>query len=132
MTADAIAKKNELIALSLLRRILYFNFHMVPPAYSRYLQSLMLEGSEPLEGLSKLYHELQQSVGWARYAEDDMGKACEMMEKEDLEGFEGVRNKVHEEHVDGETEEESGSEAILYTPHFIHSESFGLRKSFQP
>lgn len=96
MTADAIAKKNELIALSLLRRILYFNFHMVPPAYSRYLQSLMLEGSEPLEGLSKLYHELQQSVGWARYAEDDMGKACEMMEKEDLEGFEGVRNKVYE------------------------------------
>ena len=82
---------------TLLRNIQTINIPGIPPVYSHYLRNLMLEGSPPLDGLPRLYHELVESAGgfsFTKNTEIVLQDALEMMERGDSEGFLVLRNKI--------------------------------------
>ena len=78
-----------------LRNVEHVNFIGVPTVYANYLTIAMTRGPRSLTGLMRSYYDLQRIMKPGCYAEEELQKACELVERDHVIRFQFHTGVIH-------------------------------------
>ena len=89
-----------------LRNVEHVNFVGVPPVYANYLTIIMTKSPQALTGLMRSYFDIQRIMKPGSYAEEELQKACEMVERNHVLRFRShtsvIRQLLEEKQVNAD------------------------------